>query len=124
RHSAFPPRRTSHCAAPLPFAPADCGHHRDLHSLPHDALPISDALLPRYSHADPQLQTSVNCRLLSLQTLYAARWQCDSSSWPDSDRKSTRLNSSHVKTSYAVFCLKKKNNHRHPELVLRRRVLC
>src|SRR5690606_39678810 len=26
-----------------------------------------------------------------------------------SDRKSTRLNSSHVKISYAVFCLKKKN---------------
>src|SRR5699024_12868648 len=25
------------------------------------------------------------------------------------DRKSTRLNSSHVSTSYAVFCLKKKN---------------
>src|SRR5690606_41899507 len=27
----------------------------------------------------------------------------------DQDRKSTRLNSSHVKISYAVFCLKKKN---------------
>src|SRR5690606_41661227 len=27
---------------------------------------------------------------------------------PDKDRKSTRLNSSHVKISYAVFCLKKK----------------
>src|SRR5690606_41204732 len=27
----------------------------------------------------------------------------------DIDRKSTRLNSSHVKISYAVFCLKKKN---------------
>src|SRR5690606_40290422 len=27
------------------------------------------------------------------------------------DRKSTRLNSSHVKISYAVFCLKKKKNH-------------
>src|SRR5690606_41835893 len=26
------------------------------------------------------------------------------------DRKSTRLNSSHVKISYAVFCLKKKNS--------------
>src|SRR5690625_6694273 len=26
------------------------------------------------------------------------------------DRKSTRLNSSHVATSYAVFCLKKKKN--------------
>src|SRR5207253_6224841 len=27
---------------------------------------------------------------------------------PDEDRKSTRLNSSHVAISYAVFCLKKK----------------
>src|SRR5690606_40364148 len=27
---------------------------------------------------------------------------------PPQDRKSTRLNSSHVKISYAVFCLKKK----------------
>src|SRR5690606_41802700 len=27
------------------------------------------------------------------------------------DRKSTRLNSSHVKISYAVFCLKKKTNN-------------
>src|SRR3989442_9178413 len=26
------------------------------------------------------------------------------------DRKSTRLNSSHVRISYAVFCLKKKNS--------------
>src|SRR5690606_12266865 len=37
----------------------------------------------------------------------------------DEDRKSTRLNSSHVKISYAVFCLKKKkkqkieNTHMH-----------
>src|SRR5690606_41046533 len=29
------------------------------------------------------------------------------------DRKSTRLNSSHVKISYAVFCLKKKNKNEH-----------
>src|SRR5207302_3652065 len=28
------------------------------------------------------------------------------------DRKSTRLNSSHVKISYAVFCLKKKKEHK------------
>src|SRR5438874_8480709 len=27
------------------------------------------------------------------------------------DRKSTRLNSSHVEISYAVFCLKKKTNY-------------
>src|SRR5699024_12455723 len=32
------------------------------------------------------------------------------------DRKSTRLNSSHVSISYAVFCLKKKKRHsRQPE---------
>src|SRR2546427_6476838 len=30
----------------------------------------------------------------------------------DGDRKSTRLNSSHSQISYAVFCLKKKNNAR------------
>src|SRR5690625_6835669 len=29
------------------------------------------------------------------------------------DRKSTRLNSSHVASSYAVFCLKKKNTNAH-----------
>src|SRR5690625_6825470 len=29
------------------------------------------------------------------------------------DRKSTRLNSSHVAISYAVFCLKKKKRTRH-----------
>src|SRR5699024_11502291 len=29
------------------------------------------------------------------------------------DRKSTRLNSSHVSISYAVFCLKKKKNRQH-----------
>src|SRR2546426_4369256 len=28
------------------------------------------------------------------------------------DRKSTRLNSSHLVISYAVFCLKKKKNHK------------
>src|SRR5256885_7415419 len=30
------------------------------------------------------------------------------------DRKSTRLNSSHLVISYAVFCLKKKKTHPHP----------
>ena len=30
----------------------------------------------------------------------------------DEDRKSTRLNSSHVQISYAVFCLKKKKRGR------------
>src|SRR5256885_13121567 len=33
-------------------------------------------------------------------------------SFPGSDRKSTRLNSSHLVISYAVFCLKKKKHIR------------
>src|SRR5699024_12448152 len=33
--------------------------------------------------------------------------------WRRSDRKSTRLNSSHVSISYAVFCLKKKKKLIH-----------
>src|SRR3712207_9023419 len=33
----------------------------------------------------------------------------DAELWDTTDRKSTRLNSSHANISYAVFCLKKKN---------------
>src|SRR5438132_3263766 len=33
------------------------------------------------------------------------------------DRKSTRLNSSHTVSSYAVFCLKKKNSKKHITMV-------
>src|SRR5947199_3372172 len=35
--------------------------------------------------------------------------QGDDRAHPSRDRKSTRLNSSHLGISYAVFCLKKKN---------------
>src|SRR5439155_21297681 len=40
-----------------------------------------------------------------------ATWcrRCGRGATPSPDRKSTRLNSSHVAISYAVFCLKKKN---------------
>src|SRR3989442_3840696 len=34
------------------------------------------------------------------------------------DRKSTRLNSSHVRISYTVFCLEKKNRQRHHTRIL------
>src|SRR6202042_1235100 len=39
------------------------------------------------------------------------------------DRKSTRLNSSHVEISYAVFCLKKSEEHTS-ELQSRRDLVC
>src|SRR6266496_6171878 len=35
---------------------------------------------------------------------------------PRRDRKSTRLNSSHVEISYAVFCLKKKKQNNHNQI--------
>src|SRR5690349_23003757 len=34
------------------------------------------------------------------------------------DRKSTRLNSSHVEISYAVFCLKKKKNNHIVDVII------
>src|SRR6266702_3412848 len=37
------------------------------------------------------------------------------------DRKSTRLNSSHVAISYAVFCLKKKKKTTYPYLLLKKK---
>src|SRR6266540_6609589 len=58
----------------------------------HDALPISD----KKSRRPPSRSR--------------ARRACASASTglPVPDRKSTRLNSSHITISYAVFCLKKK----------------
>src|SRR5712675_2591778 len=61
----------------------------------HDALPIRCAPSPSPSRTTGP--TSRHC----------------SSRAPRSDRKSTRLNSSHGYISYAVFCLKKKKIHKH-----------
>src|SRR5437870_7844881 len=60
----------------------------------HDALPIFGALSDWFLNGPqfPRSPTSI-------------RSKSDSSG---EDRKSTRLNSSHVAISYAVFCLKKK----------------
>src|SRR3989442_6027444 len=57
----------------------------------HDALPI----YPRPAGADERRTRSRALKRPSLNR---------------TDRKSTRLNSSHVRISYAVFCLKKKKN--------------
>src|SRR5437764_9858368 len=62
----------------------------------HDALPISIRRTPN----------SAACPSRSMKFLAA----------PNGDRKSTRLNSSHRCISYAVFCLKKKNNQEGPHL--------
>src|SRR5277367_6865733 len=44
-----------------------------------------------------------------------AFWRARASGVPRPDRKSTRLNSSHITISYAVFCLKKKKKKRKGE---------
>src|SRR4051812_49864995 len=40
------------------------------------------------------------------------------------DRKSTRLNSSHMSISYAVFCLKKKKKRHQPDNTIAEDELC
>src|SRR5947209_4577570 len=62
------------------------------------------------------------CQAGAPQTPCRARAHAQSISWRalachsgNQDRKSTRLNSSHANTSYAVFCLKKKRGKFHAE---------
>src|SRR5207249_11363706 len=62
----------------------------------HDALPIS----PEFS--EPSSTT--------LELLSRTRDESIARKTRERDRKSTRLNSSHVSISYAVFCLKKKKH--------------
>src|SRR5437588_6808802 len=58
----------------------------------HDALPICDTPPPKKAVKEP------------IPEKYNAKSKLTA------DRKSTRLNSSHTVTSYAVFCLKKKTS--------------
>src|SRR5439155_22733433 len=46
----------------------------------------------------------------AVREIVFVRFATDVDEWEDGNRKSTRLNSSHVAISYAVFCLKKKKN--------------
>src|SRR5690625_5831772 len=60
---------------------------------------------PNISTSIPHKQKVIHsCEWITLHN-YS---KLSSMAWIISDRKSTRLNSSHVAISYAVFCLKKK----------------
>src|SRR5207249_11839710 len=88
----------------------------------HDALPISMTTLVHLQAGHPypirieyfHSWWEATARLLWLppnltqDAVNAARWLPTRSG---RDRKSTRLNSSHVSISYAVFCLKKKKEY-------------
>src|SRR5690349_22698005 len=55
------------------------------------------------------IQLKTDMHIPSLEQLRNRRIICAENGQPGAgDRKSTRLNSSHVEISYAVFCLKKK----------------
>src|SRR5437868_15417719 len=71
----------------------------------HDALPIYSRPL-KYRRSDPRLSSNPahNFRRVHSRRERSGR----SKTKLKIDRKSTRLNSSHVSISYAVFCLKKK----------------
>src|SRR3712207_8580015 len=75
----------------------------------HDALPISSSDgVPVNTCASLVYSAPATSSSRSLR----ARAVAASSSRNTTDRKSTRLNSSHANISYAVFCLKKKKSLR------------
>src|SRR5256885_16779142 len=76
----------------------------------HDALPISRTRAVMIAHAlgNPFPAQDI-ARICADHDLFLIEDNCDAvGSLHKGDRKSTRLNSSHLVISYAVFCLKKK----------------
>src|SRR5258707_11892304 len=79
------------------------------HVLPPSVLrPTRNVSEPQVEAIQPSLGVGK-----AKETPQPPRVPSDSQSLVHSDRKSTRLNSSHANISYAVFCLKKK---KHPSL--------
>src|SRR3712207_8838510 len=75
----------------------------------HDALPISPGFDPHWP-----------CLFLERRGIGCSQLRFD-----HTDRKSTRLNSSHANISYAVFCLKKKRSEEQTsELQSRQYIVC
>src|SRR5690606_40213995 len=101
-----------------------CGDPLDLHSFPtrrsSDLRSVLEQM-PRLAQAIAEgMGVTVGelrvlgqqGQLTSQQVIRAIQSQLATLRDEAADRKSTRLNSSHVKISYAVFCLKKKKAQR------------
>src|SRR5256885_8475042 len=76
----------------------------------HDALPISLSTL-----LDSEAPGQIKAHIIERDGKILMVKDCPTHGHFEdvmSDRKSTRLNSSHLVISYAVFCLKKKKNKR------------
>src|SRR5215469_15473895 len=93
-----------------PRPPAGRSHSRYLGACPYGVASRSGTRDPRigwrsgHAHVDPPF---VSFRSTTKNACERSKEQI---SHRKADRKSTRLNSSHVEISYAVFCLKKKKN--------------
>src|SRR5690606_41238754 len=77
----------------------------------HDALPISFRL-----RLEQIRQTRAGRAGLGQHRLSMLPWNSAQGRVMKKDRKSTRLNSRHVKISYAVFCLKKKKKNKKKKI--------
>src|SRR5690606_37301748 len=70
---------------------------------------VQSRLAPYFMASTPQGTTALIEKIRTSATVNELVNSLNELDTKDGDRKSTRLNSSHVKISYAVFCLKKKN---------------
>src|SRR5687768_18341002 len=80
----------------------------------HDALPICGGLAEGLDHALARARALLGRPVTASSRGHADAHRSLARAFRedfDADRKSTRLNSSHGYISYAVFCLKKKNNN-------------
>src|SRR5690554_7269270 len=78
-----------------------------------EAKKISEFVKQHYAHIP--LEELLERRLSDTYGAAMAAWQfMQKRGAEEADRKSTRLNSSHVRISYAVFCLKKKKQSTFP----------
>src|SRR5439155_13010818 len=108
----------THSYTSLFFFFSSSGRHRALHSFPtrrSSDLGEHDVVLDRHALAlELAARRALDRRLAVPRVvtvlLRAGPEENRHNAWYR-DRKSTRLNSSHVAISYAVFCLKKKNNN-------------
>src|SRR3712207_8473230 len=84
---------------------------------PYTTLFRSDIIRQTLTPVDGQMRLAINphqmraLNLLLAEQVGATGARAILTAQDLRDRKSTRLNSSHANISYAVFCLKKKQNH-------------
>src|SRR5699024_12627402 len=99
-------------SAVLPVVLFSVMHSRELYTLSlHDALPISNPISTSVNGVRDKIPTPARPLAPGVRASAMARCQpASSAGFKARDRKSTRLNSSHVSISYAVFCLKKKKS--------------